>query len=630
MTDDTYPKLLLKQYKKYGDTRVALRQKDRGIWKNYTWKDFYEKVKFFSLGLIDMGLERGDRVAILGENQPEWYFADLATQAVGGVVVGVFTDCMPGEIRHYVSHSDAKFIIAQDQEQVDKVLEIAQTLPALKNIIYWDIKGLWFYRDPLLINYDSILEIGRRYNEQHPGLFEENVQKVRGDDIALMLFTSGTTGLPKAAMVSYDNVLTLAMVQASEDQVRDSDDYVSAISPAWITEHGAMAMQLSTGGPIHFPESPETVQSDIREISPETLFFSARQLETIARTIQARMVDTHPLKRFAYDLFLPVAFKRVNTEIAGNKMSTFWQTVYAIGNFIVYRNLLDKFGMAKAKRVYSGGAAVSPDILKFFRGIGVNVKMGYGSSEGGGGTGQRDNDIKPETAGTPWFGVELKLKDDGELLVRGPGVFRGYWKNPEATEKAVKDGWYRTGDFCHIDEDGHLTIMGRMVDVRGLSNGKRFSPDYSEVRLRYSAYLKDALVFGRDSESYVVAIVNIDRETVGRWAESKHIAYTTFADLSQKSEVISLISKEIEKVNRALPDHARIRKFVSLSKEFDPDESELTRTRKLRRSYVETRFKDIIDGMYSGKAEIRVESEITYRDGRKAMVETSLKVRSID
>jgi len=627
---DTFPKLLIEQCKRSGANKLALRHKDRGIWKRFTWGQYYDYVKYFSLGMISLGLKRGDKVSILGENEPEWYWADLGIQAAGGVVVGIFTDCMPKEVQYYAAHSDSRFILAHDQEQVDKVIEIKDQLPLIEKVIYWDPKGLWSYTQPYLLNFYKVIELGKEYEKQHPGIFEENVSAGNGDDIALILYTSGTTGLPKGAMVSFNNILIVGRIINKIDPSFSTDNYVSAISPAWITEHNSIATHLMVGHPVSFPEDPETVQQDIRDIGPQIIFFAARQLEAMARIIQAKIVDAGFLKRFAYNLFLPVAYKKADTEIAGNKLNIFWKILYWLGDTIVFRNLRDKFGVLYARKAASGGAALSPDIIRFFRGVGINIRVGYGSSEGGvTSCGQLEGEIKLETAGRPYGLVEMRISEQGELLIRSPGVFKGYYKDEEATKKVVINGWYHTGDFCFIDGDGHVTIMGRMADVRKLSNNKTFSPDYAEIRLRFSPYLKDALVFGRETENYVTAIVNIDKETVGRWAEQKHIPYTTFTDLSQKPEVIKLVADELKKVNKALPEHARIKKFVSLNKEFDPDEAELTRTRKLRRSFVEQRFKEIIDAMYGDKTEIAVHSEITYRDGRKGIIETVMKINSI-
>ena len=627
---DTFPKLLAEQ-RRLRSSKIAMRRKDRGIWKEYTWQYYYDKVKYFSLGLISIGLKRGDKVSILGENEPEWYWADLAIQAAGGIVIGIFTDCMPNEVQYYAGFSDSKFILAHDQEQVDKVLEVIKNLPLIEKVIYWDPKGLWFYNQPFLISFDQIIELGQEYEKTHPHEFEDNIQKGAGDDVALILFTSGTTGLPKGAMVSYNNILKVAKHVQPVDPNFETDNYLSAISPAWITEHSSMASHLLVGMPVSFPEDPETVQQDLREIGPQIVFFAARQLEAMARIIQAKMADSGLLKKTAFNLFLPIGYKHCENKLACKESGIWLKIFYALGDLIVFRNLRDKFGILHARKAYSGGAALSPDIIKFFRAMGLNLRVGYGSSEGGVSIcGQLEGEIKLETAGRPWGSVEVRLTDDNELLVRSPGVFKGYYKNPDATAKAIINGWYQSGDFCHIDEDGHVVVMGRMNDVRGLATGKKFSPDYTEIRLRFSPYIKDALVFGRETESYVTAIINIEKETVGRWAESKHIAYTTFSDLSQKSEVLDLITQELKKINSSLPEHARIRKFVSLNKEFDPDESELTRTRKLRRAFVEQKFKEIIDGMYNGDSEIKQISEITYRDGKKGRVETFIKVCNLN
>jgi long-chain acyl-CoA synthetase len=631
MRDDTFPKLLMRRYEEYGDKRIAMREKDRGIWKTYTWKDSYEKVRYFSLGLMSLGLQRGDKVAILGENTPQWYWADLAVQSAGGISVGIFPDCMPQEVKYYASFSDSKFVLAHDEEQVDKVLEIKDELPLVEKIIYWDPKGLWLHDETCLMSFDSVLDLGMEYEKEHPNIFEENVEKGVGEDVSLMVYTSGTTGLPKAAMISHNNILKTSKVILKIEPVYNTDKYVSSMSPAWIAEHGQMAAHLLTGMQVCFPEDPETAQDDIREIGPELNFMAPRQLEGMSRMNQAKILDTSPIKRFLYNLFLPVAYKYAKMEIDHEEIGWFSRLAYRLGDFIVFRNIRDKMGYLHTRLAMTGGSALSPDIIRFFHGIGVNLLTGYGSSEAGVSLcRQTTHEVKLETAGTPWPGIEIKIDVDGQLLIRGAGVFKGYYKKSSDANKILPGGWYQSGDFCLIDQDGHLVVMSRMEDVRKILSGKQFSPDYCEIRLRFSPYLKDALVFGRANEEDVVAIITIDKETVGRWAERRHIAYTTFTDLSQKHDVLSLLEGEIKEVNKVLPEHARIRRFVSLNKEFDPDELELTRTRKLRRTFVEQRFKETIDGIYSGKPEITIHSEITYRDGRKGTLETILKVHSIE
>lgn len=632
MIEDTFPKLLKRCYEKYGDRKVAMRKKDFGIWQAYTWKDYYEKVKYFSLGMISMGLQTGDKVSILGENDPEWYWANLAIQAAGGIVVGIFVDCMPPEVKYYAENSDSTFILAHDQEQVDKVLKIKDELPLIKKVIYWDPKGLWSYEEPFLMSFNQVLEIGKEYEKDHPHLFEENVEKGKGEDIALTLYTSGTTGLPKGAMITHSNVLSIARSITAVDNWDEDYNYVSCLPPAWVTEHAlGVGGALLVGSSVSFPEDPETVQEDIRDIGPTIVMYSPRLWESYARTVQARIIDTGWLKRSCYNLFMPVAYKMADLEMDKKKPNLLWRLVYFLGEWVVYRPLKDKLGMLGIKHAWTGGAAISPDIIRFFRGIGVNIKDGYGTSESGVAlTGARGREAKIGTSGPPREGCELRISEDGELLVRGVGLFKGYYRKPEATKEKIKDGWFYTGDFCHIDEDGELVVIDRMEDLRELSTGNRFSPQYYEIRLRFSPYIKDVLIIGNENVDYISAIINIDIENVGRWAEAHHIPYTTFSDLSQKPDVIELVKKEVQRVSKRLPQEIRVKRFVNLHKEFDPDEAELTRTRKLRRIFVEERFKEIIDALYSGKEEIRLQSPVIYQDGRAGMIENVLKVCTVE
>lgn len=627
----TSPKLLTRQYEKYGDEKIAMREKDYGIWRTYTWKDYYGKVKYFSLGLVSLGLKRGDRVSILGENEPEWYWAELAAQAAGGVIIGIFVDCMPSEIKYYVEHSDSRIVIAHDQEQVDKVLEVKGESRLIEKVIYWDSKGLWNYHQPFILSFNEVIDLGRAYEKTHPNLFEENVEKGSADDVALILYTSGTTGLPKGAMVTYRNILAVAQAVCEREGWNEDYNYLSFVPPAWIAEQGlGVGAQLIAGSTVSFPEDAETVQEDMRELAPSIIFYSPRLWELTARMIQAKMVDADFLKRWTYNLFMPVGYKRTDMKMAGERVSLFWELVFFLAEVALFRPIKDKLGMSKVKWAVTGGTLISPRMIGFFRAIGINVKSAYGCSEGGVITAiHRDDDVKLATAGSILRGTEYRISDDRELLVRGVGLFKGYYKNPEDTAKQVRGGWYQSGDFAHIDDDGHLVIIDRIADLRELLGGHRFSPQYIEAVLRFCPYIKDALVVGSKDKDYVSALVQVDRENVGRWAEKEHIAYTTFADLSQKHEIIALMTREIEKVNNLLPEYSRIRRFVSLSKEFDPDEADLTRTRKLRRSYVESRERNIIDAIYANKPELTVRTPVVYRDGRKGIVETSLRIYTL-
>jgi long-chain acyl-CoA synthetase len=629
--EDTLPKLLKSNAEKYGNRKVAMRVKDRGIWQSFTWKDYYERVKFFCLGLISLGMNRGDKVAILGENKPEIFWAELAVQSAGATMVGIFTDCTPPEVQFYVKDSDSTFVIAHDQEQVDKILQIKENLPKVKKVIYWDPKGLWNYEEPILISFQEVIQLGQSYEKAHLGLFEEIVDNGRGEEIALICYTSGTTGLPKGAMISHKGLVAIAKAWREVDHWSDCDRYVSFIPPGWIAEQAVgVAGQLVSGMEVNFPEEPETVQENIREIGPSILFFSPRLWENINRMIQAKITDTSALRRWIYYLFLPIGYQTAQHRSSQKRWSPGLRILYQIAHWVLFRPLKDRVGLSKIRCAYTAGSAVSPDILNYFQAIGVNIKQLYGGSEQGLVTIHRDGGIKYETCGPPMPGVEVRLSPEGEILVKGENIFSGYYKNLEATKEKIRDGWYYTGDFGYIDQDNHLIVIDRMEDLKELKGGRKFSPQFIEIRLRFSPYIKDALVVGGEDKDYVTAIINIDLENVGRWAEARRIPYTTFTDLSQKPEVIELIRHDIERINKFLPEWSRIKKFVNLHKEFDADEAELTRTRKLRRTFVESRYSDLITALYGKEQEYQVEASVTYRDGRKGVIQTSIHINPVE
>jgi long-chain acyl-CoA synthetase len=631
MTENTLPKLLKKNADKYGDRKIAMRVKDRGIWQRFTWKDYYERVKYFSLGLISLGIKRGDKISILGENKPEIFWAELAAQAAGGTAVDIYTDCTPPEVKFFVTDSDSTFVVAHDQEQVDKIFQIKDDLPLVKKVIYWDPKGLWNYEDPILISFPEVIHLGQSYERDHSGLFEENIEKGEGDEIAIICYTSGTTGLPKGAMISQKGLVTIAQAWRDVDHWCDQDRYVSFLHPAWITEQAVgVAGQLVSGMEVNFPEEPETVQENIREIGPTILFFAPRLWENINRMIQAKITDTSALRKWIYHLLLPLGYKTAEYCSSKKGLGLFWRILYHIANWVLFRPLRDRVGLSQIRCAYTAGSAVSPDILNYFQAIGVNIKQLYGGSEQGLVTIHLDGEIKYETSGTPMPGVEVRLSPEGEILVKGDNIFSGYYKNLEATRKKIRDSWYYTGDFGYIDDDRHLVVIDRMEDLKELKGGRKFSPQFAEIRLRFCPYIKDALVIGGEDKDLVTAIINIDLDNVSRWAEARRIPYTTFTDLSQKPEVIELIKKDIQRINKFLPEWSRIRKFVNLYKEFDADEAELTRTRKLRRTFVESRYSDLITALYGKDREYNVEASVTYRDGRKGVIKTSIHINEME
>ncbi|MBI4329929.1 MAG: AMP-binding protein [Chloroflexi bacterium] len=628
---DTLPGLFLANYKRYGSKKLAMRKKKLGIWQRHTWQDCYEQVKYFSLGLVSLGLQPGDKVAVLGDNDPEWYWAELAAQAAGGVALGIFTDAIPSEVKYIAEHSDSKFIVARDQEQVDKILQIKTELPLLRKLIYWDPLGLTHYDDPILMNFQAVVQRGREYEPQHPEAFEQNIAKTRPHDVAVLCYTSGTTGLPKGVMITHNNFIASIRSWFQVSPHLATDDYISYMSPAWVPEQSqGITGWLVCGNVVNFPEEPETSQEDTREVGPQVMLYGPRLWESLVSTIQAKILDTSPIKRFLYNMCLPVGYKVAGINSNKQTPGLLWRVLYRLCDWVVFRPLKDKIGLARSRDCFTAGSYLSPDTLKYFRAIGCNLKQLFAATEVAMVTSHLDGDVRSETVGPPLPGVEVKISEEGEILIKSPGVVPGYYKNPEATQKMIKNGWFHTGDAGHIDETGHLIYWDRVTELIELAGGQKFSPQYIEGRLKFSPYIKDVMALGGKEKPYVTVIVIIDYENVGRWAERNHVAYTTYTDLSQKDQVLALIRKDITRVNGTLPAAAKIRRFAHLHKEFDPDEAELTRTRKLRRGFMEERYGDLIKAIYAGRAEYVAEATITYRDGRKGKVATTIKIQTME
>jgi len=625
----TIPQILQNNYQKYGQ-QTAMCMKQFGIWQRYTWQDCYEKVKHFSLGLISLGLEPGDVICIIGDNEPEWFWGEFAAQAAGGIATGAFVDSIPSEVKYIATHSSAKFALVNDQEQTDKFLEIKDELPLLKKVIYWDPKGLRNYDDPTLISFNEVVDLGRQYEKTSPGLFEQNVEKGKPDDSAFIYYTSGTTGLPKGALLTHRALITTARDFVNRYPVEASDDLISNFPAAWVGDSFfATIPHLLTGARLNFPEEPETIAEDTREVGPNFVIYGPRQWESLVSEIQSKMMDANPLKRFGYHLFLPVGHKVADSTLENEKPNIFWRLMYHIAHYLLFRPLKDRLGLSKVRFAVTGSSVLSLDTFRLIHAIGVELRQNYASTEAGFISSHGKGEISFVSVGRPAHGVEVRISADGELLVRSDCMFNGYLGDPEKTATALIDGWCHTGDAVNIDERGHLLFLDRMEHMGELSSGIKYSPQYIEGRLRFSPYIKDAMVIGGKHKEFVSAVVNMDFVMVGKWAEHHHIPYTTFVDLSQKEEVAELIKKDLVRVNGYLPESARVRRFALLHKEFDPDEAELTRTRKLRRGFMEDRYKDLIDAIYGEKDEISVTAPVTYRDGRKGVVTTTLKVRSI-
>lgn len=635
---DTLPQLFKLRCEQHSH-EVYMKEKYRGIWKEYSWEEIYEQIKRLFLGLINLGLKRGETVAICGENRIQVYLTEYASLAAGAKVVCLYPDMMPREIQYTLELSDTVYFVVEDQEQVDKALKIKDDLPLLRRIIYWDIRGMYKYRDPLLVNFQDVQEEGDKYGKENPLLFEMSIEQGKADDIAVLLFTSGTTGLPKAAIITHRKLLDTAFSMQKALPLKPGTRYLSYMSPAWMTEQNfGLTWGLLAPFTIHFFEEPETVQHDIREIGAEYLAFGARQWESFAGLIQSRMSEAGPIRQLIYRFGLLVGKKTSERKAGDTEVSFFWNLLKPLANFFVLKKILDFLGLSKAKLTMNGGGGLSPEIFKFYRALGIELRSSYGLTEYGMISVHRMGKvIDGETLGQlltshSSFGppLEWKIGEDGEILLRGGTGFIGYYKNQKATNESLTEGWYKTGDAGYISKNEELVFLDRLKDMRKLSTGHSFPPQFIEIRLRFSPYIKDVLVLGDTEKEFVAALVNIDPETIGTWAEKKSIAYSTFPDLSQNKLVCGLISSQIKEVNRILPPESRIKRFVNLAKELDPDEAELTRSRKLKRDVIETKYKDMIECIYGDKKEYVGEVPVKYRDGRTGMIIISTLINEVD
>jgi long-chain acyl-CoA synthetase len=626
---DTIPKLIRRNYDNWAD-ETAMCMKKFGIWEKFSWRRYYEIVRQFSLGLISLGLQKGDIVCIIGDNEPEWFWGEFAVQAARGIATGVFVDSIPSEVKYIAEHSGAKFAIVNDQEQTDKFLEIRDQLPALKKIIYWDPKGLKSYDDPLLISFKDVLKIGIEYEKTNPDLFERNVSAGDGDDVAFIYYTSGTTGLPKGALLTHRALISTAEGFVARYPIGENDNLISNFPAAWVGDSFfATIPHLLTGAVLNFPEEPETIAEDTREVGPNFVIYGPRQWESLVSDIQVKIIDTHPIKRFAYHFFLPVGHKIADIRFKGKKPNLFWKMMYQPAYFLLFRPLKDRLGLNNVRFAVTGSSVLSLDTFRLIHAIGIELRQNYASTEAGLISSHGAGEIDFASVGRPAVNTETRVMNTGELYVRSESMFSGYHHDPKKTAEVLVDGWLHTGDAVNINEQGHLIFLDRMDHMGELRSGVKYAPQYIEGRLRFSPYIKDAMVIGGKDDDYVSAIINIDFTMVGKWAERHHIPYTTFVDLSQKNDIAELVHKDLLRVNSYLPEAARVKRFVLMHKEFDPDEAELTRTRKIRREFMETRYSELISAIYGGKDEVQVVATVTYRDGRKGTVTTSIKIRSV-
>ncbi len=629
MPDETLPRLLMHNAERLG-TKVALREKEFGLWQTVTWRQFGDHVRAFALGLVALGLRRGDTVAIIGDNRPEWLYAELGAQAVGAVSVGIYQDSAPEEVRYILQETTARVIIAEDQEQVDKILELWPALVAVLKVIYYEPKGLRNYGEPFLATFTAIEELGRGFDQAHPGHFERELALGRSEDVAVLVTTSGTTGKPKLAMLTHSNLVSQGRGLLEVDPLAASDEFVSFLPLAWVGEQMiTVAAGIQCGFTINFPESSATVQENIREIGPRVMFSPPRIWENMLSQVQVKVQDSTRLKQACYEWAMAQGYAMADARFSGKPPSLLRRLSYGLARLLVFEALKDHLGLRFLKRAYTGGAALGPDVFRFYHALGVNLKQVYGQTESSGlSVIHRDGAVKFQTVGSPLPGTELKIAPNGEILVKSPAIFSGYYQSPEATAEAFEDGWLRTGDAGYLDPDGQLIVIDRAKDVMTLHDGTKFSPQFIENKLKFSPYVKEAVVFGGDWP-YVTAMINIDFANVGKWAERRQTSYTTYTDLAQKPEVYALIRKDVERANTDMPDAARIRRFILLHKELDADDGELTRTRKVRRRLVAQRYNEIVDALYGDRQDVEIETTITYQDGRTALLKTKLHVEEM-
>ena len=629
-THDTFPKLLVRNAEVFGDRKIAMREKEFGIWQEFSWKEYYDHVKYFSLGMVSLGLQAGDKVAIIGDNRPEWVWGEVAAQAAGAVPLGLYQDSTLKEVSYIIDHSDASFVLAEDQEQVDKILDMKEQLPKVRYIIYSDPRGMRGYKQPFLLDFKEIENFGRELEQRDPGLFAKNVAAAKYEDLAFICYTSGTTGFPKGAMLSFRNFLSMATNLMEVDGKFGKDEFVSFLPLAWIGEQMmCLSSALLTGFTVNFPEKPETVQENIREIGPTIMFSPPRIWENMTSTVQVKVMDASALKRRMYGWALPVGYAYSDAVFRKEAIPPLLRLKQKLAYALVFRALKDRLGLLRIRSASTGGAALGPDVFKFFNAMGVNLKQIYGQTEISGiSCIHREGDINFDSVGKPIPETEIRLSDSGEILSRSPSVFLGYYKNPEETEKTLSGGWLHSGDAGYFTEDGHLIVIDRVKDVMHLNDGTRFSPQFIENKLKFSPYIKECVCLGNQRD-FIASMICIDYPNVGKWAESRRLSYTTYTDLAAKPEVLELLAKEVEKVNATLPKTTRVKKFVPLYKELDADDDELTRTRKVRRAFVGERYKHVIEGIYAGERAIPIDATIKYQDGKTSRIRTTLAVRNL-
>jgi long-chain acyl-CoA synthetase len=635
----TFPRLLLR-HAQARTHKPAFREKDLGIWQTFTWQQASDEVRALCCGLAALGFKRGMNLAIIGDNRPRLYWAMAAAQCLGGVAVPLYQDAPAADMAYVLDNAEIDFAVVEDQEQVDKLLEIKLTMPELgsrlQHIVFDDERGMRNYSRAELTSYEKIQQLGRAFDRANPDFFMQQVELGMPDDVAVMLYTSGTTGKPKGVCQTHRSLIAAATGGVSFDKLTADDEILSYLPMAWVGDNlFSYAQAMVAGFTVNCPESGDTVMTDLREIGPTYYFAPPRIFENMLTTVMIRMEDASAIKRRLFHYYMSVA-RRVGSDILDRKPVGFIDRInYGLGSLLIYGPLKNVLGLSRVRVAYTAGAAIGPDLFRFYRSIGVNLKQLYGATETCAYVClQPDGNIKFDSVGLPAPGVEVKLAENGEVLVKSVAMLKEYYKRPDATAEAIdRDGYFHTGDAGFFDEEGHLKIIDRAADVGKMVGGDIFAPNYIENKLKFFPFIKEAVAFGNERDK-VCSFINIDMEAVGNWAERRGIAYAGYTDLATKPETCGLIAECVEKVNADLAGEAlmagtQIHRFLILHKELDPDDDELTRTRKVRRKFIAEKYRVLIDALYAGKTSQYIETQVKFEDGRQGMVSADLKIRDV-
>ena len=628
---DTFPKILRDNAVIFKG-RPSIREKEYGIWQITTWNNFFDKALLLAEGFYNSGLRRGDKIAIIGDNRPNLYLAIASAQILGAIPVPCYQDSVADEIQYILEHAEAKLAVVENQEQVDKLLEIKEKLPLLKNIFYSDPRGLEKYNEKIVFSLETILNNSKEIDVD----LDQEINKTSKDDISIMLYTSGTTGRPKGVLLSYNNIISVTSVACEIEKTNPDDEVVAYLPMAWVGDNiFCVAQSYISGFCINCPESRDTLTLDMREIGPTYYFAPPRVWEGMLTQLMVRMQDASKVKLWVFNFFMKTAKKWGNLILDKEKVPFSARILYGLGYFLIYGPLKNNLGLTRVRMAYTAGEAMGPDTFLFYRSLGINLKVLYGQTEATVFVSlHRDGDVDPNTVGPAFPGVDTKITD-GEVFYKGPGVFKGYYKNEEATKETLdKEGWVKTGDAGVIDINGHLKIIDRAKDVGKLNSGNMFAPKYIENKLKFCGIIKEAVAFG-DNKDFVTCFINIDLEAVASWAERNNVAYSGYIDLAGQSTVYNLIASEIDKVNRDLSqdtelNDSQIKRFLILHKELDADDGELTRTNKVRRGLISERYGMLVDAFYNKENHCFIETEVTFEDGRKGSISADLKIQDMN